>query len=637
MVYQARMRSGTTLHRPPLLRPWSAVGTLALLVGLSTSGWAQTTSTSTQTVDRRMHFEVQQYEVATLLALIAKTGGFPIAISSGVTGRVDLNVQDVSPQVALKLLLNLANLEAHYVHDVLVVSPGPGGAKTGSLRGPAPKVAKPAAPAKKPVIEDLYRTPKDTLKGVLAGKDLTGTPSVPPRQDELPRLSAKTDETRPLPDYDGRPAAPATAGEILVQIPRLIFLPVRVVMNYLLRAPVIWGITRLEEVHAFKRIDRFFSFRDGKSKFFPTFLADFGLRPAAGIAVSNEDLFFRGNDLTLGATYGGNSFFAAHIMNQTTVLSDDSGRLRLFGNFETRTDQPFYGAGPISSTDTRYNYKARRIEAGWDLRAVVADLSWVTFGQTLRDRSFSNNGINDNLALLEAAPSNCGSEGYRSGGLASNGRPYAPCGYVDGEGYQLLESRIEAKIDTRDPDTEYRAGTGLLFEAFGSFNFDPSNVSRSFVRFGGEAAGFWDVSGAGHVLALRLYSEFTEGTGSENDPIPFTELTALGGLETMRGFLNRRFVGDSAFSATASYRYPIWSMLDAELFASVGNVFDGYYSGWALKRQSLSSGISLRTTLTREASLQMLFAVGTNRFEEASDDNFKVDSIRFAFGYVQGF
>ncbi len=626
------MRSGSTLHRPPLRRTLTVTGLLALFFSLSTSGWAQTT-TSTDSGAQRMHFEVQQYDVGTLLALIAKTGGFPIAISSGVTGRVDLNVHDVSPQVALKLVLDLANLEAHYVHDVLVVSPGPSPAVQAATAVAAP----PSAPEKKPVVEDLYQTPKDTLKSVLAGKDLTGTPQGPPKQDELPRLSAEMDQERPLPNYDGRPEAAATAGDILIQIPRLMFLPVHFVMNYILRVPVIWGITRLEEVHAFTRLDRFISFRDGKTKFIPTFFADFGLRAAVGISNSNKDLFFRGNDLTLSAGYGGSNFKRASIMNQTTVLSDNSGRLRLFGNFEIRPDQPFYGEGPISSTDTRYNYWARRIEAGWDLRAVVADLSWVSFGQTLRDMDFSNNGINETLAELGAAPASCGAEDYSSLATRGTDKPYAPCGYVNGEGYRLFDSRIVAKIDTRDPDTQFRGGTGLLFEAFGSFSFDPSNVSRSFVRFGGEAAGFWDVSGAGHVLALRLYSEFTERTGSKDDPIPFTELAALGGMETMRGFLERRFVGDSAFSATASYRYPIWSMLDAELFASMGNVFDGYYSGWSLKRQSLSSGISLRTTFSREASLQMLFAVGTNRFEQASNDNFKVDSVRFAFGYVQGF
>jgi len=494
---------------------------------------------------------------------------------------------------------------------------------------------------KEPTTEAAFETPKDDLASVLKGKDMTGTPPGPPREDVLPAPSAAAGEPRPAVNYDGREAQAASAGEILIWVPRIVLYPVHLVMNYLVRVPIVWTVTRLEEYYVFKRIERFLSFRDGKSIIFPTFFGDFGLRPGAGLTNNNTDLFFKGNDLSLSVGFGGPDFISASVTNNTKVLSDNSGRLRLFGNFVRRSDQPFYGEGPFTSTDQRYNYEVRRLEAGWELRAVLEDLSWISFGQTLRSVEFANDGIGDSIAILDTpehrAPANCGDEAYSSRPRVGTSRPYAPCGYSDDGGYGLLESRLEAKIDTRDPDTEYRGGSGMLFEAFGSFEFDPTNLSRSFVRFGGEVGGFWDVSGAGHTLALRIYGEFTERTGSVDDPIPFTELPALGGMETMRGFLQRRFVGDSAFMATASYRYPIWSLLDAEIFASVGNVFDGHYSGWSFERQALSSGISLRTSFTRDSSLQILFAVGTNRFEESENDNFKVDSVRFAFGYVKGF
>lgn len=505
----------------------------------------------------------------------------------------------------------------------------------------SPPATSPPAPSTAPRTEAPYETATDDLASVLAGKDLTGTPTGPPRQDPLPESSAEVGEPRPLPNYDGREAPAASAGEILIWVPRIVLYPVHLVMNYVVRVPIVWAVTRLEEYYVFKRVERLLSFRDGKSIIFPTFFGDFGLRPAIGLANNNTDLFFKGNDLSLSAGFGGDDFLMASVINNTKVLSDNSGRLRLFGNFTLRPDQPFYGEGPFTSTDERYNYKVRRIEAGWELRAVLEDLSWISFGQTLRDVNFNNDGIGDDIGMLDTpanrAPANCSEEDYASRPRVGTSVPYAPCGYTNDGGYRLLESRLQAKIDTRDPDTEYRGGTGMLFEAFGSFEFDPLNVSRNFVRFGGEVGGFWDVSGVGHTLALRLYAEFTERTGSVNDPIPFTELAALGGMETMRGFLPRRFVGDSAFMATASYRYPIWSLLDAELFASIGNVFDGYLSGWSFERQNLSTGISLRTSFTRDSSLQILFAVGTNRFEESENDNFKVDSIRFAFGYVRGF
>ena len=52
-----------------------------------------------------------------------------------------------------------------------------------------------------------------------------------------------------------------------------------------------------------------------------------------------------------------------------------------------------------------------------------------------------------------------------------------------------------------------------ILELFGSFSFAPDKTELNFFRWGGEAAGFWDVSGLNHVLALRLYVEALEQTG----------------------------------------------------------------------------------------------------------------------------
>jgi len=45
-------------------------------------------------------------------------------------------------------------------------------------------------------------------------------------------------EKRKLPNYDGRAEAPATAGEVVLWIPRVVFFPIYLVTEYLLRAPI---------------------------------------------------------------------------------------------------------------------------------------------------------------------------------------------------------------------------------------------------------------------------------------------------------------------------------------------------------------------------------------------------------------
>lgn len=501
--------------------------------------------------------------------------------------------------------------------------------------------------------EARFADPPDSLQDVLADKDQTGTPPKPAKDMQSPPATAKPGEKRPTPNYDRREDAPATAGEVLVWIPRVLLFPAYAVTNYLLRWPIVGALTWAEKVYLFTRIERLLSFRDGQSVIFPSFFTDFGLRPAVGLTLTNRNLFVRGNTLTLGASYGGDKFVTASLANDTTVLSDDAGAIGLRGSFVTRPDLPWYGFGSQTRTDDRFNTRIRTTEAQASFRAIVDDLDYVNFSIMFRDVGFLEGALSNandpNLdQLLECQNAVSGGGAFDTAdGCAplrdSDTQLVAlPPGYVAG-GYQLLENRITAKVDTRSPDTEYEGGTGMLFELFGSFEFDPTQPKRNFIRWGGEVAGFYDFTGVGHTLALRVYSEFIENTGSDDEEfqIPFTELPALGGLETMRGYLPRRFVGESTFTTTLSYRYPVWSLIDAEVFASLGNAYLGRWRSWNLEEMYLNGGLSLRTNLSRDVGLQVLVAVGTNRLDSSQangdPDNFGIDAFRLNFGIFQGF
>ncbi len=448
----------------------------------------------------------------------------------------------------------------------------------------------------------------DRLRDVLVGADLTGTPTGPKADAPLPPAPVDPDQ---LPNYDGRPPPPTNAGRVLAWVPRVLFFPVHLVLEYLVRTPIIWSITRFEEYKVQKRIERLFSFRDGKSIIYPTFLADFGVNPAVGLTNRNTDLFWRGHTLRGSvAVWDPDDWLRAAVQSDSTFLENDSAMISFYANYLRRPDLPFYGVGPLTSSDDRVRYRIGQTLAGMRLEGLFADLSRLSFETTLRDVRFSEDA-NGPAIDFDAARLRW-----------SNNFPPR---------YQLLELRGMAHVDTRDPDTEFGSGSGIRLEGFGSFEFDPTNNSRNFLRWGGEAAGFLDL-GLAHVIALRVYTEMTERTGT--DQIPFTELPALGGLETMRGYLGRRFVGDSTFEATFSYRYPVWSLLDAEVFASLGNAFDGHLQKLSPKRMYFNSGLSLRTNLDRDVAFNILIAVGTNRLDQ---EDVVVDSVRFAFGVTQGF
>lgn len=461
-------------------------------------------------------------------------------------------------------------------------------------------------PAKKPTKS----TDDMTLDERLAGLDQTGTPSLPPKDVQLPEQSAAPGEDRPMPSYKGIDGGGTDAGHALIWIPRVVFFPVHLVFEYLIRWPIVTGITLLEEYYIFKRIERILTWRDGKSGIFPTFFADFGLRPAVGLTTFHNDIFFNGNNFNAGASTWGPKWLNIFVNNQTLVLDEDTGQIIIGGFFDTRPDQPFYGVGPQTSTDDRVRFRWQRYQAHGEFFASLGGLSNMRVGTAFRHVDFLDDALAPALdpALL---PDLVG-----DGALS----------------YEIVESRLQFKLDTRDPDTEFKGGSGFLLEGFGTFAFDFTDTSRNYLRWGGETAVFLDFTGRGHVLAARVYAEFVEDTGGS--PIPFTELPALGGIETMRGYLQRRFVGDSVFMAGLSYRYPIWSLLDAEVFGELGNAFNGRLNGFKPDRLYLATGGGIRTSIDRDTALTLLVAVGTNRLDS---DDLEVDSVRITFGVVQGF
>jgi hypothetical protein len=466
---------------------------------------------------------------------------------------------------------------------------------------------------------------------------MTGTPARPPAE-ELPGDQATPGEDRVAPDYEGREAEGLTAGEFLIWIPRVIFYPVHLVLEWVVRWPLVQFITVLEKYHLLKRIEQILTWRDGKSGVYPTFFGDFGLKPSIGITTFHRDFPATGNDFNLNVAWWGPRWINAHLRNSTTVLSDDGGKFDVFGTFVSRPDYPFYGIGSNTqgANDDRYRYQERRIEGGLLFAASLGGLHRIRASSTFRDVAFGDNpeGPDSPLTKDTRIPGRLMMEpipGFNDPDTAGD----------DGLGhYQLIDSRLEIKIDTRDPDTEFKGGTGFLLELFGSFSFDPSEPSRNFVRWGAETGVFVDLTKRGHVIALRVYGEFVEETGGS--VVPFTELASLGGNETMRGYLPRRFLGDSSFETTLSYRYPVWSLLNAELFLSAGNTYEGHWGlndGIANNRIDfdnlfLSGGFGLRTSIARDTALQILVAVGTNRLDST---DIEIDSFRFVFGLVEGF
>jgi hypothetical protein len=441
--------------------------------------------------------------------------------------------------------------------------------------------------------------------------DHAGTPAEPvPGGAPLgaPGAPRGEDDRRDLPRYDGRPDAEPGAREILVWVPRGLFFPAWLVVEYGLRWPLVSLLTWNETQKITARIGDLLSFRDGRSFIAPTALVDFGLRPSVGFINENAELLRPEHTLILRAGFWGQGWIQGAVESRWQVFARNAEHtFRGYGG--TRPDEPFYGVGPGAREVDRSFFRAFRLGGDVRLDASIGGLSRAGVVADVR------------RVRLEDGQSPRITERFSIAGLS---------GFDDA--YHLVGGDAFLVLDNRDPDRDRTPGTGLRVEGRAGFHADPGPGNVAFFRFTGEASGFWDVTGRNHVLAAQLYGDFVERT--TDTPLPIIELPSLGGDEVMRGFLRGRFRGESAVAATVSYRYPIWILLDAELFVAVGNAFDAWLEGFRWDRLALGAGMALRMGLSRDTSVDMLLGFGTNTFG-ASD--FRVESGRFSLGVNHGF
>lgn len=137
--------------------------------------------------------------------------------------------------------------------------------------------------------------------------------------------------------------------------------------------------------------------------------------------------------------------------------------------------------------------------------------------------------------------------------------------------------RLALTFDTRDAvETPTRGRFGQLYvevaeEALGS--------DASFVRYGLEGKLWWPHWGDRLVMALRGLVERVDGSD-----LPFFELSALGGDDTLRGFGENRFLDEGRFVVSAEERIKVYQLhygdvrtdIELAIFAEAGRVFRNF-------------------------------------------------------------
>jgi hypothetical protein len=433
-------------------------------------------------------------------------------------------------------------------------------------------------------------------------------PAPPPTEAEV------ITERRAPPDYDGRDDEGPDAGDALLWVPRILFAPVWLVLDYVVRRPIGWLATTAEREDWDDFLLNTLTWNDRRSRIMPTFFLAYGLQPSVGLQLSSNDDVAPGHSIGAGVAFGGIDFVEGNLA-YTIFMLDRHASITAGGGGGRRPDRIFSGIG-WDAVAERYRYRESRYDGYLAFGAQYWRESTLSIRAAIDGHEFADDGY----VVLSDSPS-------VAEGVARNvfPRPYG----LD-HPYVVARPAVHMSFDSREP--EPAPGHGVRVQAYGELAFDLREpVARRWLRYGGGVGGFLDLGDA-RILGLWSTAMFSDPMGSE--PVPFTELVALGQDELlMQGFLRGQLRGRSAVATTLEYRYPIWTHLDGRLHVSVGNVFDAHLSDFDVERLRLSFGFGISTAGDPNDAFQLTIAGGTAPFAQGAS----IDSVQLLFGNRRGF
>lgn len=411
-------------------------------------------------------------------------------------------------------------------------------------------------------------------------------------------IAAAAEPKRPVPDYDGRPE-PTTPSDVALWVPRVIFFPVYVLTEYVVRRPLAFLITEAERAELPAALYDFFAFGpDHKAGIVPIAFVDFGFDPSVGVYAFWDDAGLDGHDLRLRFSTWGSEWLAGTVTERFTL--DEHQSLALTATAIRRPDYTFYGLGPESRESDLARYGADSVDARVVVESRLFGSSNIAGAAGYRSLTFRPGNYGDDPTVDELAPE----------------RFSEPPGYRRGYGGGFSSLRVS--LDTRDDHDTSETGARLTLEAEHGSNLRGGGTA-GYVRYGATLGGFLDLSENGRVVSWSFSGILADPLGS--GPVPFTELASLGGSNLMPGFRAGRLYDRSAIVSTLRYSWPIWIWLRGSLQAAVGNVFGAGFRGAELERSRFSGAIGIESVGSRDSVFQLLLGTGTDTFESGAAFN----------------
>jgi hypothetical protein len=426
-------------------------------------------------------------------------------------------------------------------------------------------------------------------------------------------LAGATPKKRVRPDYDGRGAPPTTAADIALWVPRIVLFPIRVAVDYGVRAPIGWMTRSVEHSRTGRRVFRYL-FLQPKAPtpaIYPVALYDFGTKPSIGARLYWDDGFLTpGSRLWIKLGTGGLDWWRA----DTSVRV---GVGRAFTTFDIgarrQPDFRYYGIGSRTPESAAARYGARR--------------AWLGVGGGIHLAEGAVSSVFGQLATTSFRSTSYAGDPPIEARVASGQIAEMPTGYP--AGYSTLRVGTNLALDTRGGAKRARSGARL--DAKLERVVDADATAHAWTRLEARVGGELMLDRvAERQLAIKLELQLVDSDGA----VPFLELASVAGSGHLRGFPSGRLYGESALGMIVEYQWPLSPWLDVRAHVGAGNVFGPRLSGVSAGAMRGSFGLSFALAgLSDERQVAVSTAVGTDPFEQGFD----VSSYRLVIGFLHDY
>ncbi|MBP1764348.1 MAG: surface antigen [Firmicutes bacterium] len=270
------------------------------------------------------------------------------------------------------------------------------------------------------------------------------------------------------------------------------------------------------------------------------------------IEVGDNNFRGIGDKMKVHWEFGGNASDISNTPNYSFSYTKpwlDSKQTSLSVNLYDMTNEysDYYSNGSLKST----YYKERH---GWDLMLGRPAGEFIQNYITLK---------NNEDTWLENVDSAGAPIDYGAEGVQSDGKTYG-ADYLKNN-FGLTRSVIFSRVfDNRD--NVYNATEGKRFSVSAEFAGKGLGGDFDFNKYIIENRNYIKV-GHAQTVALRFIGGYATGT------LPESQLFAVGGAETLRGYEDDQFKGTKMVAATAEYRFPLAKKVDGVFFGDVGNAW----------------------------------------------------------------